>query len=247
MKYALQSDERVEATPKAIGVCSCCGTEMIAKCGNRKVWHWAHKTKQTCDHWWENETQWHRDWKNQFPTEWQEVVHKAEDGEKHIADVKTNRGLVLEFQNSFLKREEINARSNFYDNIIWVVNSQRLKTDTEKLASLLQTKIATLKNEDYEFSWDRRWEIPKQWHSVKVPVFFDTGIDDWMVGHIPQLMDEYGIYKCHFLKKNYFVRFVNSSGIYQPSRMKVPYYIPKWKQGITDSGPCKYSYLASVS
>ena len=95
MKFALQADQRIEATPNALGVCPCCGTEMIAKCGNRKVWHWAHKTKQTCDHWWENETQWHRDWKDQFPVEWQEVVHKADDGEKHIADVKTPDGLVI--------------------------------------------------------------------------------------------------------------------------------------------------------
>ena len=92
MKYALQSDERVEATPKAIGVYPCCGTEMIAKSGNRKIWHWAHKTKRTCDRWRENETQWHRDWKNCFPDEWQEVIHFSDDGEKHIADVKTPSG-----------------------------------------------------------------------------------------------------------------------------------------------------------
>jgi len=50
MKFALRADQRIEATPNALGVCPCCGTEMIAKCGNRKVWHWAHKTKQTCLH-----------------------------------------------------------------------------------------------------------------------------------------------------------------------------------------------------
>ena len=73
-----------------VGYCPCCDTEMIAKCGNRKVWHWAHKTKRKYDHWWETETEWHRDGKNQFPVEWQEVVNFAEDGEKHLADVKTS-------------------------------------------------------------------------------------------------------------------------------------------------------------
>jgi len=57
-----------------------------------------------CDNWWENETQWHRDWKNHFPVEWQEVVQIAEDGEKHIADVKTSEGWVVEFQHSYLKQ-----------------------------------------------------------------------------------------------------------------------------------------------
>ena len=80
MKYALKLDERIEATPKASAICPCCRTEVIAKCGNRKVWHWAHKTKQTCDHWWENETQWHRDWKDKFSERWQEVVPFADDG-----------------------------------------------------------------------------------------------------------------------------------------------------------------------
>lgn len=247
MKYALQSDKRIEATPKATGVCPCCGTQMIPKCGNRKVWHWAHKTKLTCDHWWENETQWHRDWKNQFPVEWQEVVHFAEDGEKHIADVKTNRELVIEFQNSYLKREEIEARSNFYQDIIWVVNSQRLKTDTYKLETLLERTHPAPKNEDYYYSRDRRWEIPTQWHSLKVPVFFDTGIEDWVIGHIPQRMEKFGFYKCHFLKKEYFIMFLNAAGRYRPSNMKVLPHNRLWEEGRDDFHFSHYPYLALES
>ena len=69
------------------GSCPCCGAEIIAKCGKIKVHSWAQKIKENCDHWWENETQGHRDCKK-IPVEWQEVVHIAEDGEKHIADLK---------------------------------------------------------------------------------------------------------------------------------------------------------------
>ena len=86
------SGNRITATPNAKGICICCGAEMIAKCGSIKVHHWSHKSRKHCDSWWENETQWHRDWKNQFPKEWQEVVHIADDGEKHIADIKTPEG-----------------------------------------------------------------------------------------------------------------------------------------------------------
>ena len=95
MKYALSNKDRIEATPKANGICQCCESDLIAKCGTQKIWHWAHKGKRNCDHWWENETQWHRDWKDNFPKEWQEVVHLSDDGEKHIADVKTPNGLVV--------------------------------------------------------------------------------------------------------------------------------------------------------
>ena len=61
---------------------------MIANCGNVKIHHWAHKNKQHCDHWWENETKWHRDWKNNFPLEWQEVINISKGDEKNIFKVK---------------------------------------------------------------------------------------------------------------------------------------------------------------
>ncbi|CAD6878938.1 hypothetical protein [Methylomonas albis] len=97
----------------------------MAKCGSQKTWHWAHLRPLECDPWWENETQWHRDWKSLFPTEWQEVVHiDQETGEKHVADVKTERGLVIEFQHSNMPTEELRARESFYKNMIWVVDGR---------------------------------------------------------------------------------------------------------------------------
>ena len=65
MKFALHGGKRVEAEANLKGaVCQVCKAEVIAKCGDIKIHHWAHKSKRKCDHWWENETQWHRDWKN---------------------------------------------------------------------------------------------------------------------------------------------------------------------------------------
>ena len=124
MKYALSNKDRIEATPKAKGICQCCGSELVAKCGTQKIWHWAHKGKRNCDHWWENETQWHRDWKDNFPKEWQEVVHLSDDGEKHIADVKTPNGLVVEFQHSAISLKEKLSRETFYKDMIWVVDGR---------------------------------------------------------------------------------------------------------------------------
>lgn len=94
---------------------------MIAKCGGHRVWHWAHRGVRVCDPWWEPETEWHRAWKNEFPVDWQEVVHLAQSGEKYVADVRTQGGMVIEFQHSFLKVEERTARESFYRPMIWVV------------------------------------------------------------------------------------------------------------------------------
>src|SRR5262245_8008532 len=106
MKFAVVEGERREAQPGLAGECPFCRDAMIAKCGEVRVWHWAHWGTRTCDRWWEPETEWHRAWKNHFPVGWQEKIHTSEDGEKHFADVKTESGLVIEFQNSHLHRDE---------------------------------------------------------------------------------------------------------------------------------------------
>jgi len=92
MKFALVNRNKIEAIKGAKGICPSCGSGLIARCGDVKINHWAHKGTRNCDIWWENETEWHRQWKNQFPKEWQEIVHFDEKGEKHIADVKTKKG-----------------------------------------------------------------------------------------------------------------------------------------------------------
>ncbi len=130
MKYALINDKKTEATKGAKGLCPMCDSELIAKCGEVKINHWAHKSSRNCDPWWENETDWHRSWKGQFPVDWQEVVQRDKrSGEKHIADVKTPGGWVLEFQHSYLNPEERRARNAFYSKLVWVVDGLRRKTD----------------------------------------------------------------------------------------------------------------------
>jgi len=118
MKFAVVSDQRIEATPEAKGECPGCGDPVIAKCGKQKIWHWAHKGTRTCDPWWEPETEWHRAWKANFPNVQQEVRHQdTETGEWHIADVKVASGLVLEFQHSAISAQEIESREAFYNDL----------------------------------------------------------------------------------------------------------------------------------
>ena len=132
MKYALVNGVKTTPEKGLKGQCQLCSADVVAKCGDIKVHHWAHKSKIECDKWWESETQWHRNWKNCFPVEWQEIVHRASSGEKHIADVKTPHGLVVEFQHSHISREERDSRESFYEHMIWIVDGTRRKTDLEK-------------------------------------------------------------------------------------------------------------------
>ena len=128
MKFAFVNGQRQESQPNLSGECPACRGPVVAKCGEVRVWHWAHKGRLHCDPWKENETPWHRAWKNEFPADWQEIVHSADDGERHIADVETAGGWVIEFQHSYIKPEERRSREAFYRKLIWVVDGRRRKT-----------------------------------------------------------------------------------------------------------------------
>lgn len=129
MQFALVGGTRMPAAPELSGICPACSQSLIAKCGTRRVWHWAHKGKRSCDSWSEPETLWHRRWKDEFPAEWQEHIQYAKSGEKHIADVRTEYGLVIEFQHSYIDPKEQSEREKFYGNLVWVVDGTRLKRD----------------------------------------------------------------------------------------------------------------------
>jgi hypothetical protein len=125
MQYATVDKLRAAPAPKLNGTCPACGNPMIAKCGSKVVWHWAHAGRVHCDPWWENETEWHRAWKSCFPTEQREIIKFDSEGEKHIADVQTPSGMVIEFQNSPISIEELRSREQFYRDMLWIVNAKR--------------------------------------------------------------------------------------------------------------------------
>ena len=137
MKFALVNNERREAESKRIGQCIVCSNTVLARCGEQRINHWAHKARILCDSWWERETEWHRSWKNQFPTDWQEIVHHAANGERHVADVRTYDGWVIEFQHSYIAPEERRSREDFYKKLIWVVNGNRRARDKPRFMRVL--------------------------------------------------------------------------------------------------------------
>lgn len=129
MQLALVNYDRVEAFPAGRGLCPICGSEMIAKCGPRVMHHWAHHHPKDCDPWWENETPWHRKWKNLFPIECREISHTADDGEIHRADIKTPTGIIIEVQHSSMTDAERQSREEFYGNLVWVLDGSGFRNN----------------------------------------------------------------------------------------------------------------------
>lgn len=92
MKFSLVNGQRKQAKPKMIGLCPAYGCQITARYGRVRVHRWAHKNHGQCDPWWEKESEWHRTWKDQFPSEWQEYIQHDNTSEKHLVDLKTKAG-----------------------------------------------------------------------------------------------------------------------------------------------------------
>ncbi|MCH8059490.1 MAG: hypothetical protein IIA11_03420 [Proteobacteria bacterium] len=190
MKFALVNGQRQEPQPNLSGECPGCGNPMVARCGEVRVWHWAHRGRRHCDSWWENETEWHRKWKGQFPVDWQEIIQHAEDGERHIADVKTDDGWVIEFQHSYIKPEERRSREGFYSKLIWVVDGVRRKTDKARFQKALDESVAPFP----EYALLRRGRshgggLLRDWAGSRAHVFFDFGDKQVLWWLIPNAND----------------------------------------------------------
>jgi competence protein CoiA len=178
MRFALFNNQRIEATPKAYGICPSCKSEMLARCGSKKVWHWAHKGRRHCDHWWENETEWHRNWKNLFPTDWQEVPARDGTGELHIADIKTPDGLVVEFQHSAIKLDEVKKRTIFYDKIIWIIDGNRRPTDRAQYERMLsENRPQRFDGVDIYTVYAQETRLLTEWGALGRFIGFDFGGD----------------------------------------------------------------------
>lgn len=173
MRYALINNKAVEAEAGLKGFCRGCGQPVIAKCGTIRIHHWAHQTTKMCDNWWEPETEWHRNWKNNFPKEWQEVfLPDIQTQENHIADVCTIHGLVIELQHSHIDPQERISREKFYKNMVWVVDCTRLRYDYPRFTKGLQHLVATKEPGIFRVNCAESC-FPSTWLNCSVPVLFD--------------------------------------------------------------------------
>lgn len=183
-------NQKIRATKSGQrGLCPACMQEVYSRCGKYRIKHWAHFPNCNCVVQWKPETPWHRQWKSEFPDEWQEVVHHDEKtGEKHVADVKLPTNLVLEFQHSSISEGELQSRNDFYKNLFWVVDARSSFENFLKEMSLPDNFVkAKIKMKTVPLVPIRGCCIinnpekvfPKRWLNCTVPVIFDlSGKED---------------------------------------------------------------------
>ena len=134
-----EKNQRIVPFKGGRAFCPFCNETVIAVCGEINIHHWRHDINTNCDPWKESETEWHRTWKEKFPIEWREFII-TKYGEKHIADIRTNSGLIVEFQNSSISSTTIKVRETFYENMIWLINAEIFK-DNFSIRSLVKSKL----------------------------------------------------------------------------------------------------------
>jgi hypothetical protein len=153
----VDGEERIAAGPGLVGVCPGCCSELTAKCGEIRVWHWSHRAANDCDPWHESETDWHLWWKSKAPRDWIEVSLGP-----HRADVRRDDGLVLEFQHSHIDPATIREREGFYGLMAWLV-------DLRDVQHHLDFREA---GEGIRFHWRHARKV---WAKASKPLFFDLG------------------------------------------------------------------------
>lgn len=165
MLYANVSGIKTLPTPKTVGTCPGCDAEVLSKCGEIKVWHWAHRSLVECDSWWENEGEWHRNLKQVIggndPSRIEVTIRR--DGKWHRADCISIDGWVVELQHSPISPADIRAREAFYGpKMIWVLDytdkipkhDVRLDTIQRRVALCYPTMVMCIDGED-------RWSMTK--------------------------------------------------------------------------------------
>ncbi|MCQ2361958.1 MAG: hypothetical protein MJ048_02860 [Acidaminococcaceae bacterium] len=188
-RYAYVLGEKIGPSKKLHGSCPLCGEEVIAKCGNIRVHHWAHKNRQDCETFTKDTSEWHKSWQEKFPEEWrEEPITNTVIKKRHRADICTPQGIVVEFQHSPIDVEEQEERESFYllqtnsphtNGMVWVVDAtcyQQVQKHFEEEIRYILTKPINgedryLKN--YYFLDDANFIFPKEWVNRNVFVFFD--------------------------------------------------------------------------
>lgn len=182
MEYALYKGLRTAAQPALKGLCEHCGGEVIAKCGSKKIWHWAHVSIENCDSWYEPETAWHRNWKQTFGKDCSEI-RVVKENHYHIADVINKNGIVFEFQNSSISGEMIAAREEFYgEKMVWIIHGESFKNNF------------IIRDEEYINHWELK--ILNEFESAQHYATFTNAliIEDWRVKNeaVIQLLKQLG-------------------------------------------------------
>ncbi len=188
MLYGTTKNGKERATKSGAANCPECNEELIPKCGEINIWHWAHRPGSDCNYDPGEMCAWHIDWQDYF-----DAAHSEVRMNGLVADVLAYDGTVIEFQHSSINTETIRKREAGHKKIVWVFDA------TEIPHYRLKPKPRYL-----------QWRYPrKTWITVKKNSIYDLGGVLWVV--VENLytypgLDVYG----YWIKKKDFIHWVKT-------------------------------------
>jgi len=92
--------------------------------------------------------------------------------------VKTDQGWILEFQHSYLKSEERQARGDFYPKLAWVVDGMRRINDKPQFFRALKEGVCISSKPMIKSVFTDECTLLREWGGSRSPVLFDFGESD---------------------------------------------------------------------
>lgn len=188
MKYALLHDEYVTATPHQKGaVCPLCLSEVVARCGEINVHHWAHKKGAHCDVWCEPDSEWRHKWLDSFSG--CRIEQKLEIGkEKHFIDVQTEFGTNILLRRGRIKEAELAKMEDFFPSLVWIVDLGSAKRAVNQFGKAhVEGFISHSFDEVYKTIMGDEG-LPSAWTKCRYPVFFDFSSAKDLPGYISDFL-----------------------------------------------------------
>jgi hypothetical protein len=90
--------------------------------------------------------------------------------------VKTQSGMIIEFQHSFLKADERVSREKFYGKMVWVVDGRRRKRDAAQLLECIGPCVYARPPFIIHVTNHAECALLRDWNASPVPVYFDLGV-----------------------------------------------------------------------
>lgn len=235
MLYALINNKKVR--PKHTGERAACpftGSEMISKCGDIKIHHWAYKVAPEGFKYKSKDTNWYLEWKSKFDPKICEIMYTDKEGNKHIADIDDGK-TVIQFQQTFLKNEEIIEKELFYSsinkNFIWVVDGKfyfsKCVIDKKPLYDF-NIKYCTNEQKDKILEYYRGSEEQPSFSKEREAVetkFYDIELTEKNEKKIKFLLEEYQHINNKKKSQNYIktIQFKSNKNIF--SRTRFPIFV----------------------
>ena len=117
MQFAINKEnQRININDAVIGedsYCPCCKSLLVQKKGSFMIWHFAHKSLDNCISYYDNKGEWHRKMQELFPENNREIFESF-SSYRHIYDVLTESGIIIEFQHSPISLEDFKKRTKDY-------------------------------------------------------------------------------------------------------------------------------------